>query len=132
MQKTEPIFQFSSGKLFHEPNITANGESHQVVDSFSTFGSILPFTATIDAEINFRILKALFPLIHSFIHAYELMLCLHIFRQTGPSRRLDCLAPPPVCHIKMEASREVSCPRTQQASWSACFSFDKCTRETRY
>ena len=41
----------------------------------------------------------------SFIHAYELLLGLHVFRQTGPPRRVDCLAPPSVCHIKMEASR---------------------------
>ena len=40
----------------------------------------------------------------SFIHAYELVLGLHIFRQTGPPRRVDCLAPPSVCHIKTEAS----------------------------
>ena len=40
-----------------------------------------------------------------FIHAYELMLGLHVFRQTGPPRRVDCLAPPSVCHIKTEASR---------------------------
>ena len=40
-----------------------------------------------------------------FIDAYELILSLHVFRQTGPPRRADCLAPPPVCHIKMEASR---------------------------
>ena len=42
---------------------------------------------------------------YSFIHAYELMLGLHVFRQTGPPRRVDCLAPPSVCHIKTEASR---------------------------
>ena len=30
---------------------------------------------------------------HSFIHAYELMLDLHVFRQTGPPRLVDCLAP---------------------------------------
>ena len=42
---------------------------------------------------------------NSFIHAYELMLGLHVFRQTGPPRRVDCLAPPSVCHIKTEASR---------------------------
>ena len=43
--------------------------------------------------------------IDSFIYAYELMLGLHVFRQTGPPRRVDCLAPPPVCHIMMEACR---------------------------
>ena len=42
---------------------------------------------------------------HSHIHAYELMLGLHVFRHTGPPRRVDCLAPPSVCHIKTEASR---------------------------
>ena len=41
----------------------------------------------------------------SFIHAYELMLCLHVFCQTGPPRRVDCLASPSVCHMKTEASR---------------------------
>ena len=41
---------------------------------------------------------------HHF-HAYELMLGLHVFRQTGPPRRVDCLAPPSVCHIKTRASR---------------------------
>ena len=40
-----------------------------------------------------------------FIYAYELMLGLHVFRQTGPPRWVDCLAPPSVCHMKMEASR---------------------------
>ena len=40
-----------------------------------------------------------------FYYAYELMLCLHVFRQTGPPRRVDCPAPPSVCHIKTEASR---------------------------
>ena len=45
------------------------------------------------------------PFIHSFIHAYELMLGLHVFRQTGPPRWVDCLAPPSVCYIKTEASR---------------------------
>ena len=40
-----------------------------------------------------------------FIYACELMLGLHVFRQTGPPRRIDCLASPPVCHMKMEASR---------------------------
>ena len=28
------------------------------------------------------------------IHAYKLMLCWHVFRQTGPPRRVDCLAHP--------------------------------------
>ena len=40
-----------------------------------------------------------------FIHACEFILCLHVFRQTGPPRRVDCLAPPSVGQIKMEASR---------------------------
>ena len=40
---------------------------------------------------------------HLFIYAYELMLGLHVFRQTEPPRRVDCLAPPPACHMKMEA-----------------------------
>ena len=39
------------------------------------------------------------------LDAHELMLGLHDFRQTGPPRRVDCLAPPPVCHMKMKASR---------------------------
>ena len=56
----------------------------------------------------------------SFIHAYEFTLCLHVFRQTGPPRRVDCLAPPPVCHMKMEGFRQVPCLRTQQASLPAC------------
>ena len=40
-----------------------------------------------------------------FIQAYELKLGLHVFRQTGPPRRVDCLTPPSVSHIKTEASR---------------------------
>ena len=40
-----------------------------------------------------------------YYYAYELMLGLHVFRQTGPPRRVDCSAPPSVCHIKTEASR---------------------------
>ena len=55
-----------------------------------------------------------------FIHAYELMLGLHVVRQTGPPRRVDWLAPPSVCHTKTEASRLVPCPRTQKASLPAC------------
>ena len=43
--------------------------------------------------------------IFAFIYAYELMLGLHVFCQTGPQRRVDCLAPPSVCHIQMESSR---------------------------
>ena len=30
---------------------------------------------------------------HLFIYAYELMLGLHVFRQTEPPQRVDCLAP---------------------------------------
>ena len=44
------------------------------------------------------------PLIIYFTYAYELMLGLQVFRQTEPPRRVDWLAPPPVCHMKMEAS----------------------------
>ena len=29
-----------------------------------------------------------------FIYAYEFMLGLHVFRKTGPPRRVDCLIPP--------------------------------------
>ena len=35
----------------------------------------------------------------------EFMLGLNVFRQTGPPRRVDGLASPPVYHMKMEASR---------------------------
>ena len=35
----------------------------------------------------------------SNIYAYELMLSLHEFCETGPPRRVDCVKPPPVCHI---------------------------------
>ena len=40
-----------------------------------------------------------------FIHAYQLMVCLQVFGQTGPQLWVDCLAPPPVCLVKMGASR---------------------------
>ena len=40
-----------------------------------------------------------------FIYAYELMLGLHVFRQTGLPRPVDCLDPLPICYIKIEASR---------------------------
>ena len=40
---------------------------------------------------------------YSYYHAYELMLGLRVFRQTGPPQRVDCLAPSLVCHMKMEA-----------------------------
>ena len=40
-----------------------------------------------------------------FILAYELMLGLQVFCHSEPPRRLDCSARPPVCHIKVEASR---------------------------
>ena len=58
--------------------------------------------------------------INKFIHAYELMLGLHVFRQTGPPRRVDCLVPPSVCLIKTVASCLVPCPRTEQVSLPAC------------
>ena len=35
--------------------------------------------------------------IDSFGYAHELMLCLHVFRQTGSLLWADCLAPPPIC-----------------------------------
>ena len=52
-------------------------------------------------------------------YEHELILGLQAFRQTGQPRRLDCLAPSPVCLMKMEASCLVSCPRTQQTSLPA-------------
>ena len=53
-----------------------------------------------------------------FILTYELILGLHVFCQTGPPQRVDCLAPPHVCHMTMKASRYEGiplrlCPRTQ-------------------
>ena len=45
---------------------------------------------------------------------------MRVFSFTGPPRRIDCLAPQPVCHIKIEASRYVHCQTTQQASLPAC------------
>ena len=39
------------------------------------------------------------------IYAYEFVLGLHVFRQTGPPRQIDWLALPPVYHMKMETSR---------------------------
>ena len=56
----------------------------------------------------------------SFIYAYELMICLHVFCQTGPPWLVDCLVPLPVCYIEMEASCLMPCPRTHQASLPAC------------
>ena len=38
---------------------------------------------------------------YGFIYAYELMLCLHVLRQTGPPRRLDYSALPSVYHVKI-------------------------------
>ena len=57
-----------------------------------------------ETNLSKQILSNFKPLTR-FFHAYELMLGLHVFRQTGPPRRVDCLAPPSVCHIKTEASR---------------------------
>ena len=54
--------------------------------------------------MNWKVVSFRKLLLHSFIHAYELMLGLDDFRQTGPPRRVDCFAPPSVCHIKTEAS----------------------------
>ena len=54
------------------------------------------------AQDGKRKVKINYPL--SFIHAYELMVGLHVFRQTGLPRRVDCLAPPSVCHIKTKTS----------------------------
>ena len=58
----------------------------------------------------------IYRLIFYFISANELMLGLHVFRETGPPRRVDCLIPLSVCHMKIKPSRLVPCPRTQQAS----------------
>ena len=55
--------------------------------------------------VSGKLLKVITKVTSIVIHAYELMLGLHVFRQTGPPRRVDCLAPPSVCHIKTEASR---------------------------
>ena len=40
-----------------------------------------------------------------YIYAYELILGLHVFRQTELPRQIDCLTPPPVFYTKMDASR---------------------------
>ena len=63
---------------------------------------------------------AQFSILQLVIDAYEFMVCLHVFRQTGPLQRVSCSVPVPVCHIKMETSRSVPCPRTQRASLPAC------------
>ena len=39
---------------------------------------------------------------------------MRVFSFTGPPRRIDCLAPQPVCHIKIEASRHVNAQRHNQ------------------
>ena len=48
------------------------------------------------------------------------MLCLHVFRHTGPPQWVDCMAPPPVCHINMEASHLVPYPRILGHYKQAC------------
>ena len=60
----------------------------------------------------FFYLKTLHKRIH--IHAYELMLGLHVFRHTGPPRRVDCLAPPSVCHIKDETTTNCFAKKAHQ------------------
>ena len=81
---------------FVNPSLFAYREAPQEATGFLPFE--LLYGTTVHRSV--QILKELL-----FIYAYELMLCLHVFRQTGPPRRVDCLAPPSVCHIKTEASR---------------------------
>ena len=54
-----------------------------------------------------------------FIYAYELMLCLVVFNQTGPQQLVNWSAPPPICYIKMEESRLVPCPTSYRANLPA-------------
>ena len=68
----------------------------------------------------------------SFIHAYELILGLYVFRQTGPPQLVDCLVPPLVCYMKMEASRKVPSPGTQQGSLPACSLYYHYVLSVRY
>ena len=55
-----------------------------------------------------------------FVHADELMLCLLVFKQTGPLKRV--VLSPLVSHKKIELSHEVSFARTQQENLLAFFS----------
>ena len=57
-------------------------------------------------------------------YALELMLCLHIFNQTGLSRLVGCSVPLSVYHIKMEESSAFSKAKTSElAVFSVCFGF---------
>ena len=51
------MFQPAIGNQYHEPQITVNGQTLQVVETFTYLGSTISRTATIDAEINNRISK---------------------------------------------------------------------------
>ena len=57
--------------------------------------------------------------LYLFIHVYKLVLCLLIFFQTEPSRRLHCSAPSTICHVKGEESCYVPLPRVLQANLPA-------------
>ena len=54
---------------------------------------------------------------------YEKANCIAIFGRYVRTRlgvSISEVSGPPVCHIKVGASRKVPCPRTQQANLSAC------------
>ena len=46
-------------------------------------------------------------------YAYEVMLCLHVFRQTGSPRRIDYLALPPIFWLE-EATTQMHVIKTAQ------------------
>ena len=57
-KKTEVIFHPAPGNQYHGPQIQVNGQTLQVVETFTYLGSTHYHNATIDAEINNRISKA--------------------------------------------------------------------------
>ena len=57
-KKIEVMFQPAPGNQYHKRQITVNGQTLQVVETFTYLGSTLSCTANIDAEINNRISKA--------------------------------------------------------------------------
>ena len=54
--------------------------------------------------------------------ALALTLGLRVPSRTGLPRRVEYLAPPPVCRIKMKASREMSCSTTTTSKLAGLFS----------
>ena len=65
------MFQPAPGKQCHEPQISVNSQTLQVVETFTYLGSTRSRNANIDAEINDRISKASSPFERLRVNVWE-------------------------------------------------------------